>query len=178
VRFPTTGVAASADSAVNHLNGWARVAAQEAGSAIMRARQKEIRLRERTDRLQRVIFESRGCFGTCPAYKAVFEPSGTAMLQRAMYVRGLVGGRAANFRAHVPFERVAALLLASNFGALDPEYPLRVVDVYGVSFEFDYRDGSSFSVLAPDRTQWPPQVAQLVGAFQQLIRDTDWTPAR
>lgn len=178
VSFPTTGQVASADTTINHLNGWARIAAIEAGGAIMRSRQKEIALRERTDRLQRVIFESRGCFGRCPAYRAVFEPDGAAMLKRAMYVPGVVGGRAADFKARVPFGKVASLLLASNFGTLDPEYPLRVVDVYGVSFEFDYRDGSSFSVLAPDRTQWPPQVAQLVGSFQQLIRDTDWMRVR
>lgn len=178
VTFPTQGVAESSDVDVQKLDKWARVAAIEAGAAIMKARRKEIALRGRTDRLQRVVFDSRGCFGTCPAYRAVFEQNGTAMLKGAMYVPGLVRGRAANFKARVPFQKVSALLLASNFGTLDPEYPLRVVDVYGVSFEFDYRDGSTYSVLAPDRTQWPPQVAELVGSFQQLIRDTDWSPAR
>jgi hypothetical protein len=74
--------------------------------------------------------------------------------------------------------RVAALLAASNFATLDPQYPLKWVDREGVSFEFDYRDGTTYRVDAPDDTQWPSGLAQLVGAFQQLVRDTPWTPPR
>lgn len=164
VRFPTTGLLSSSDAGVNRLNGWARMAAGEADGAIMRARRKLVERRRRLQDLRRVVFTSNGCFGTCPAYVAEFSSDGTARIRGARFTS--------------PFSRVRQMLAASAFAGFDPEYPFRVEDVYGVSFEFDYRDGYSFTVQAPDRTQWPPDVAQLVGAFQQLVRDTEWTPAR
>jgi hypothetical protein len=89
-------------------------------------------------------------------------------------ILGATGEAAVTAYARVPFSKVRQLLSASGFALLDPEYPVRAVDVYGVSFEFDYRDGYSYSVVAPDETQWPPEVASLEGAFNQLVRDTDW----
>jgi hypothetical protein len=76
--------------------------------------------------------------------------------------------------ALVPFSRVTDLLAGSSFASLQPSYPLKCVDGYGVSFEFDYRDGLRYTVVVPDETQWPPEVVQLAGAFQQLVRDTSW----
>ena len=178
VRFPTTGLASSPQAAVNRLNAWARGAAIEAGGAIVRARRKTMVRRRALQRLQRAVFTSNGCFGTCQGYVAEFYRGGAARLRHAVFIFGGTLNHPMNLRARVPFDKVTQLLAASRFAELDPEYPFRTEDVYGASFEFDYSDGSSFTVQAPDRTQWPPEVAQLVGSFQQLVRDTDWTPGR
>jgi hypothetical protein len=167
VRFPTD--ATGGDE--HKLASWARFASAVAGGAVMRARRPFVDRLSDTNRLERVAFTSRGCFGRCPAYIATFYRDGRATIRNAVFA-----GTARNADAGVPFSRVTDLLNASAFAYLQPEYPTRVVDVYGVSFEFDYRDGLRYTVDAPDRTQWPPPVAQLTGAFQQLVRDTDWKP--
>lgn len=77
--------------------------------------------------------------------------------------------------ASVPFDKVTSMLEDLGFARLKPRDPFRWADVYGVSFKFEYRDGYSYTVQAPDRTQWPPQVAVLAGAFGQLVRDTNWS---
>jgi hypothetical protein len=126
--------------------------------------------------LERVVFRSNGCFGTCPAYIASFSRNGTALMTNIRYLRAVSRVQGGSARAYVPFNRVLTLLRTSNFSSLDPEYETRTVDVYGVSFEFDYSDGFSYDVQAPDRTQWPLEIAELVGAFSQLISDTSWRP--
>lgn len=178
VRFPTTGLRSSDDPTVNRLNGWARTAVGEAEGAIMRARRKLIARRMRLQDLRRVVFTSNGCYGTCPAYVAEFSSDGLARVRGARFTLGGTAMHPRSLRAAAPFSRITQMLAASGFATFEPEYPFRVEDVYGASFEFDYRDGYSYTVQAPDRTQWPPDVAQLVGSFQQLVRDTEWTPGR
>jgi hypothetical protein len=167
VSFPTTDSTASADRNVNVLNGWSRFAARDLYGTVLQAHQKAI---PADAQLQNVVFESDGCFGRCPAYTAAFSSDGTASLRNARNV-GSVGG---NATARVSFGRVRQILDAAGYRTLLPEYPLRWIDVYGVRFRFRYRTGATLTVDAPDRTQWSPQVAELTGAFQQLVRDTDW----
>lgn len=177
VRFPTSGQAVSSNAEVRKLDAWARFATMQANAAISHEREAHVARLMRVDMLRRVTFTSNGCFGTCPAYTVTFSDDGRALMRAARFVRGLADGRSVNARATVPFEKVRELLSASGFASLYPQYPLRTIDVYGVSFEFDYRDGYSYTVSAPDETQWPPEVAGLAGSFTQLVRDTHWTPA-
>lgn len=178
VSFPTQGVLESSDPNVRKLEKWARLATGEARGAIWRAEQKTIARRRRLNDLRRVVFVSGGCLGTCPSYAAVYASNGTALLRNARFVFGGTAAHPVNARASISFEKVEALLAASGFAELQPEYPLRVEDMPGASFEFTYRDGYSYTVRAPDETQWPPEVASLAGGFAQLVRDTEWTPAR
>jgi hypothetical protein len=174
VMWPTQGLAESYDPNIRALEKWARLAQSQAQSAILRERHETVARLRHLENLERVVFDSRGCFGTCPAFVAEFSSDGTARIRNGHYILNANAEKAVTAYARVPFSRVRQLLAASGFAALDPEYPVRTVDVYGVSFEFDYRDGYSYSVLAPDETQWPPEVASLEGAFNQLVRDTDW----
>lgn len=175
VAFPTQILAESPNPAIRDLNKWARLAAMEAGGAVFAERRGVISRRRHFGDLRRVVFDSNGCFGTCPAYRAEFYSDGSARLLNVLFFPRETERKPSNATAHVPFSKVMDLLKASAFAGLDPQYPFRVEDVYGVSFEFEYRGGYSFTVQAPDRTQWPPEVAQLAGAFQQLVRDTEWT---
>lgn len=174
VSFPTQGLAQSSDPNVRALDKWASFAAAQAQWSVMRERRNGVARRRRFENLQSVIFTRIACYGTCPAYTAQFDAHGTATLRNVHFFLGATAERAVNCRARIPFGKVIDLLRASAFANLDPEYPVHAVDVPGASFEFRYRDGYSFAVLAPDETQWPPEVAQLVGAFSQLIRDTSW----
>jgi hypothetical protein len=167
VSFPTGAARGDASK----LEGWARFASAVSVGAVMREREPFVKRVRQLDRLERVVFMSGGCFGTCPAYSATFYADGRATLRRVRYLRGVP--RDAN--AELPFSRVTNLLAASAFASLQPEYPRKWIDGYGVSFEFDYRGGLKYAVLAPDETQWPPPLAELAGAFAQLIRDTDWS---
>ncbi|MGZ3528151.1 MAG: DUF6438 domain-containing protein [Vulcanimicrobiaceae bacterium] len=176
VSFPTHDGSVDFGGPVSELNRWSRFASAEAGGAVFRERQKTAQRLRRFTMLNRVVFRSNGCFGTCPGYIATFSRDGTAMMTNVRNLGAVSAVQGGNAKASVPFDKVVTLLRESNFSSLDPEYETRTVDVYGVSFEFDYSDGFSYDVQAPDRTQWPLEVAELVGAFSQLINDTSWRP--
>lgn len=171
VSFPTEDAGAAP---ISELNRWSSFAATEADAAVLRERKKTVERLRRFSRLERVVFRSNGCFGTCPAYIAKFFQNGTATITNVRNLRAVNTTKGGSASAQVPFNRVLTLLRESSFASLDPEYETRTEDVYGVSFEFDYNDGFTYEVQAPDRTQWPPEVAELVGAFGQLINDTGW----
>lgn len=174
VRFPTQDGGFAFGGATSQLNRWTAFAVTEARGAVVREREKVAKRLRRFDLLQRVVIRSNGCFGTCPAYTAIFDRDGTARMQNVHNLGAVSPVQGGSAAGHVPFSRVISLLRASNFSHLEPEYQLRVQDVYGVGFEFDYRDGFSYTVDAPDRTQWTADVAELVGAFNQLINDNTW----
>lgn len=178
VRFPTVGWPFHDDPSYDLLNRWAFFAALDGDGAVAQARRGEVARLARIDTLEKVIFTSKGCYGTCPVFLAAFDRDGTATLRNARFMPGVAGRRSVNANARVAFDRVTELLSASRFSQLKPRYPFRVIDGYGVSFEFHYRDGYTYTVDAPDQTRWPLEVAGLVGGFDQLIRDSNWAPTR
>jgi len=165
--------AASRNDTVEAWNRWADLAEIIGTNAYAEQRKDIVAHLRRLDLLDAFTFVSNGCFGTCPAYSVTFTSDGTANIQYIRFVPELkrLGGKGS---ATVPFAKVRALLAASQFAYLDPNYPLRAVDTWGVSFHWHYRDGFSYDVTAPDSTVWPTSLGALVGATMQLVRDSDW----
>ena len=127
----------------------------------------------RLDLLESFTFVSKGCYGTCPAYYVIFNRNGVATISNIQFVPELkrLNGQGT---ANVPFAKIRTLLASSQFATLAPQYPLRAMDVWGVSLGWVYSDGFSYGVDAPDKNTWPESLGSLVTAVMQLVRDTNW----
>jgi len=129
---------------------------------------------KRLDLLDSFTFESKGCFGTCPAYVVTFDKSGVATIGNIRFVPELKQLAGQSGTANVPFAKIRALLASSKFATFAPEYPLHATDMWGVSLSWHYSDGFSYDVYAPDHATWPNSLGSLVTSVMQLVRDTDW----
>ena len=127
----------------------------------------------RLDLLESFTFVSKGCYGTCPAYQVTFNRNGVATISNIQFVPELkrLNGQGT---ANVSFAKIRTLLASSRFATLAPKYPLRAMDMWGVTLGWVYSDGFSYDVDAPDKNTWPNSLGNLVTAVMQLVRDTNW----
>ncbi|MGZ3529022.1 MAG: DUF6438 domain-containing protein [Vulcanimicrobiaceae bacterium] len=156
---------------VYELNRWSDFASSEGESAVFKAREPIVRRLRNLNQLMGVTFDSNGCYGTCPAYIATFRRNGSADIRNARFVT-VLRGRAGT--ARVTFDHVTAALREAGVETLLPRYDIHTVDTYGIAIHLRFADGFTYDISAPDNTSWPPRVAQLAGAFNQLVRDTPW----
>jgi len=129
---------------------------------------------KRLDLLDSFTFVSKGCFGTCPSYEVTFNKNGVATITNIRFVPELKRLAGLGGTANVPFAKIRALLASSKFATFAPEYPLHATDMWGVSLSWQYSDGFSYDVYAPDHATWPNSLGSLVTSVMQLVRDTDW----
>jgi hypothetical protein len=179
VRFPTgvslsgfgTLRAASSDPNVEAFTRFTELAVIDGNNAVAQARAPIIERLKHLERLTTLEFDSKGCYGTCPAYKVIFRHNGSATLTVFQHFKSTT---LSSGTAQVPFARVIEMLQRARIASFRNMYPIYAVDTYGVAFNLQFDDGFNYHIEAPDSTTWPSEVSYLVGAVSQLVNDTPW----
>lgn len=154
------------------LTRWVDVASNEAISIVDQIREPIIQRLIRLERLRSVTFSSNGCYGSCSVFVATFHDNNEAELKSVRFVEFAKDGGT----AMIAFSRVRDLLRRLGISAFSREYPPHAVDTYGITLVLHFDDGFTYEISASDSSSWPPNVAALSAAFNQLVRDISWSP--
>jgi hypothetical protein len=115
-------------------------------------------------RVRVVELEMLGCFGHCPRYRVSFEHGGEALFTAAR----------CHARSHVPFERV--LQAISSAVGMRPSYGSEANDAFGARVRIVTVDDTIEST-GIDIGTWGPELLVTWARIDQLVHDTNWTPA-
>lgn len=113
--------------------------------------------------------ETLGCFGSCPTYVATFTRHGATIVDK---------GPNCNVKAHafVGIRRVEVALREGGASQLLPVYPPKWIDTPGARITLVI-NGRTYESEGRDVMSWQRPFATSVARLDQIVRDTDWTPA-
>jgi hypothetical protein len=115
-------------------------------------------------RVRLVDLEMLGCFGHCPRYRVTFKHDGGAIFT----------GARCSARAHVPFGRV--LHAINEAVGMRPSYGDRANDEFGARVRI-VTAHETIESIGINQATWGPQFLITWARLDQLVRDTNWTPA-